>query len=90
MSAALVLLLKRIIIARIKTAMFKKLLAKLLESKTFKGSLTVGSALPLLIGAISGAFGSDLAPTEVDMIVSFVAFVGVVIGRWRAAHQAAQ
>jgi uncharacterized membrane protein len=41
-------------------------------------------ALALLIGAVAGAFGVDLAPTEIDVIISFIALVLSLRGRLAA------
>ena len=62
--------------------MFKKLLKKT------KGKLTYGAGITLALGALSQALGIDIAPAEVDVIVSFAATLGVLYGRYRATRGA--
>lgn len=53
---------------------------KLKNAFTRRKTNLVG-ALALLIGAVAGAFGIDLAPTEIDLIISFIALVLSLRGR---------
>lgn len=76
------------LLRRFEKRMFKKLLVKALESKVLKGKLTLASILPLLIGSVAGALGLDIAPTSVDLAVTFVSSALATFGYARAVYQA--
>lgn len=40
----------------------------------------------LVIGAVASLFGVDIAPTEVDTLVTAAATLGAIYGRWRATR----
>lgn len=62
--------------------MFKKLREKVLANKVASGGVTA-----LVVGAVAAVFGIDMAPADVDVIVTAVAAVaaaGPVLGKlWR-------
>ena len=49
-----------------------------------KGKLTYASIAALAFGLVSTMIGVDIAPTEVDAIVTALATVTAIYGRWRA------
>jgi hypothetical protein len=55
--------------------------------KLAKGKLTYASGAALAIGLIAELAGVDLAPAEVDAVVTALATVGVFYGRWRANQE---
>lgn len=59
--------------------------AKKLIEKT-KGKLTYASVGALVIGLVSQQLNVDIAPAEVDVLVTAAATVGAIFGRWRATR----
>lgn len=55
--------------------------------KLLKGKLTYASIGVLAFGLVSQVLGVDVAPTEVDALVTAVATIAAIYGRWRAAQQ---
>lgn len=67
---------------KVRKAMFKKLRDKVVANKVASGGITA-----LIVGAVAAVFGIDMAPADVDIIVTAVASIAAalpVLGRlWR-------
>jgi len=53
----------------------------------FRGKLTYSGIGALVIGLVSELLGVDLAPTEVDVVMTAIATLAAIYGRWRATHE---
>lgn len=51
-----------------------------------RGKLTYSGITALAIGLVSELLGIDLAPVEVDAVMTAVATLAAIYGRWRAAR----
>lgn len=51
-----------------------------------KGKLTYASVVALVLGLVAELVGIDIAPTEVDAIVTALATLGAFYGRYRASR----
>lgn len=60
--------------------MFKRL------RNAIKGKLTYGGISALAVGLVSELLGVDLAPAEVDAVMTAVATLAAIYGRWRATR----
>jgi len=60
--------------------MFKRL------RNLFRGKLTYSGIGALVIGLVSELLGIDLAPTEVDAVMTAIATLAAIYGRWRATN----
>ena len=67
---------------KVRKAMFKKLL------NAGKGKLTYASVGVLVAGLVAQLFGIDIAPAEVDALVTAAATIGAIYGRYRATKAA--
>ena len=56
------------------------------EQPMLKGKLTYASIATLAIGLVTTMIGVDMAPAEVDAIVTALATIGAVYGRYRATR----
>lgn len=65
--------------------MFKKLRERIAKLRQRFG-VEDGAIVALIFGTLSQALGVDVAPAEVDVLMSAGATLVVLLQRWRAAH----
>lgn len=51
-----------------------------------RGKLTYSGISALAVGLVSELLGIDLAPVEVDAVMTAVATLAAIYGRWRATR----
>lgn len=67
--------------------MIKRIFRRILERVQSRTAAT-GGVLALIIGLVSELAGVDIAPTEIDIIMTGVAALLALIERWRAQRVA--
>ena len=55
--------------------------------KTAREDLAAGGVLALVIGLVSELAGVNIAPTEVDAVVTGLAALAALYARWKAREQ---
>lgn len=85
------LLLKWLISRLVKRMIMKKLLkqglSKVLNSKLGKGYLTNAAAIGSVVLPVLQLLGYDVAPADVDAVISGLMALAVIVGKMRAVHQ---
>lgn len=69
--------------------MFGRIVTKFLESKFIKGKLTYAGIAIVLAPLVSHFIGLDISSDNVNQALEFFGLVVTIVGRLRAAHQAA-
>lgn len=62
-------------------------LIKRLRERVVSKLLGYGGIGALIIGLVSELIGTDIAPGEVDAVVTAAAAIAAIYGRWRAARE---
>ncbi len=73
-----------------QTLLIKLAIERIIKAiaKRSRGKLTYASVGALVVGLVSELLGVDIAPDEVDALLTFAATAGALYGRWRATWAA--